>query len=216
MTPKRAARRRIVRKRLPKSERTRQAIVDAGYRLFLNKGYHATSMREIADEVGLSLGAAYNHFHGKEDIFVSILKERHPFLQIVPVMQAARGDTVESLVHDAAARMVEILEQRQDVLNLMFVELVEFEGKHVSELFELFFPPLIEFAQRFAQARGPLRPIPLPILLRAFIGLFFSYFITEKLIGSQLPSKMKEGAFDHFVDVYLHGIVDQSSVISHQ
>ncbi len=212
----RAARTQSTQKRLPKSHRTRAAIVDAGYRLFLNKGYHATSMREIADEVGLSLGAAYNHFHGKEDIFVSILKERHPFLQILPVMQAARGDTVEALVHDAAARMIEILEQRQDVLNLMFIELVEFEGKHVPELFELLFPPLVEFAQRFAQARGPLRPIPLPVILRAFIGLFFSYFITEKLIGSQLPPEMKEGAFDHFVDVYLHGILDQSSVSSEQ
>jgi len=209
MTLKRAVQRRTVRKRLPKSDRTRAAIIDAGYRLFLSKGYHATSMREIADEVGLSLGAAYNHFHGKEDIFVGILKERHPFLHILPAMHAAQGDTLEALVRDAAARMIDVLEQRQDVLNLMLVELVEFEGRHVPELFELFFPPLMEFAQRLAQARGPLRPIPLPILLRAFVGLFFSYFITEKLIGSQLPPELKESAFDHFVDVYLHGILER-------
>ncbi len=194
-------------KQMTKARRTRAAIVDAGHRLFLRQGYAATSMRQIASEAGLALGAAYNHFHSKEDIFVAILKERHPILQILPAMQAANGETVEELARDAAARMIAILSQRQDVLNLMFIELVEFKGKHVSELFPIFFPPLMEFAQRFVQARGRLRQAPLPIVLRAFMGLFFSYFMTEQLIGSQLPPEFKEGAFDSFVDIYLHGIL---------
>jgi len=191
-----------------KGERTRAMIIDAAYRLFLSQGYHGTSMRQIADEVRLVPGGIYNHFDGKEDIFVAMLKERHPFLQILPALQTAQGDTAEGLVRDAATRMVEILGERHDVLNMMFVELVEFEGKHVAQLFEIFFPPLMEFAGRLNEARGPLRPIPLPIILRAFIGLFFSYFITEMLIGSQLSPELKAGAFDHFVDIYLRGILD--------
>jgi len=191
-----------------KGERTRAAIIEAAYRLFIRQGYHATSMRQIADEAGRVPGGLYNHFSGKEDIFVAMLKERHPFLQIMPALQAAQGDTVEELVRDAATRMIEILGERHDVLNMTFVELVEFEGKHVAQLFEIFFPPLMEFAQRFNAARGPLRPIPLPIILRAFIGLFFSYFMTEMLIGSQLPPELQQGAFDHFVDIYLRGILE--------
>ena len=192
---------------LTKGERTRAAIISAAYRLFINKGYHATSMRQIADEAGLAPGGLYNHFAGKEEIFAAMLMERHPFLEIMPALQTAKGETVEELVRDAAAQMIELLGERHDVLNLMFVELVEFEGRHVPQLFEAFFPPMMEFAQRFARASSPLRPIPLPILLRAFIGLFFSYFMTEMLIGSQLPPELKEGAFDHFVDIYLNGIL---------
>ena len=190
-----------------KGERTRAAIIDAAYQLFLCNGFHGTSMREIADEAGLALGGIYNHFSSKEDIFVALLSERHPFLQILPALQAARGDTVEELVHDAAARMIENLGDRHEVLNLMSIELVEFEGKHVPQIFQMFYPPLMDFAQRFAQVRGPLRPIPLPIILRAFIGLFFSYFMTQLLIGSQLPADLKAHAFDHFVDIYLHGVL---------
>jgi AcrR family transcriptional regulator len=192
---------------LTKGERTRAAIISAAFELFISKGYHATSMRQIADEAGLAPGGLYNHFAGKEEIFVAMLMERHPFLEIMPALQTAKGKTVEELVRDAAAQMIEILGERHDVLNLMFVELVEFEGRHVPQLFEAFFPPMMEFAQRFTQASGPLRPIPLPILLRAFIGLFFSYFITEMLIGSQLPPEFKENAFDRFVDIYLNGIL---------
>lgn len=206
---KRAAKLRSKRKRLPKSDRTRAALVEAGYRLFVRQGYNATSMRQIADEADLSLGAAYNHFAGKEELWLAILHTHHPFYEIVPALQNAPGDDIESLVRDAAASMLSILNARQDVLNLMFVELVEFNGKHVAELFEALFPPLMAFAQRFAQVRGSLRPIPLPTIMRAFVGLFFSHFMTEKLIGSQLPAELRQGTFDHFVDIYLHGILAQ-------
>jgi hypothetical protein len=71
----------------------------------------------------------------------------------------------------------------------------------------------MEFAQRFMESRQEIRAIPIPILVRAFIGLFFSYVITEIIIGRQLPPEMQEGALDHFIDIYLHGILaDQSEI----
>jgi AcrR family transcriptional regulator len=190
-----------------KGERTRAVLLDAAKRLFVGKGYHGTSMRAIADEAGLALGGIYNHFGNKEDIFVAILAERHPFLVVLPAMQAAQGDTVEALVRDAAGRMIAELSQNQEFLNLMLIELVEFEAKHIPMMFETLFPPLMEFAQRFQEVRGPLRDIPLPIILRSFIGLFFSYFITDLLVGYMLPAEMKAHAFDYFVDIYLRGIL---------
>lgn len=52
----------------PKKLLTRQAILDAALRLFLEKGVAATTMRAIAKEAGLSAGAAYYHFESKEHI----------------------------------------------------------------------------------------------------------------------------------------------------
>ncbi len=190
-----------------KGERTRAALLDAGKRLFISKGFHGTSMRAIAEEAGLAVGGIYNHFGNKEDIFVAVLAERHPFLVVLPAMQEAQGSTVEALVRDAAGRMIAELGQNQEFLNLMLIELVEFEAKHIPLMFETLFPPLMEFAQRFEEARGPLRDIPSLIVLRSFLGLFFSYFITDLLIGSQLSVAMKTGAFDYFIDIYLHGIL---------
>lgn len=190
-----------------KGERTRATLLDAAKRLFVSKGYHGTSMREIADEAGLALGGIYNHFGNKEDIFVGVLMERHPFLVVMPALQEAQGETVETLLRDAARRMLAELSQNHEFLNLMFIELVEFEARHIPQLFETFFPPLMQFAQQLEEARGPLRDIPLPIVLRSFLGLFFSYFITDLLMGSQMPVEMKTGAFDYFIDIYLHGLL---------
>lgn len=190
-----------------KGERTRAILLDAAKRLFVSKGYHGTSMRDIADEAGLALGGIYNHFGNKEDIFVGVLMERHPFLVVLPALQTAQGQTVEALLRDAAQRMLVEMNRNQEFLNLMFIELVEFEAKHVPQLYQALFPPLMQFAQQIETARGPLRDIPRPIVLRSFLGLFFSYFITDLIMGSQMPVVMRTGAFDHFIDIYLHGIL---------
>jgi AcrR family transcriptional regulator len=196
---------------ISKGERTRTEITEAAYRLFLEKGYHGTSMRQIAKEAGIALGGIYNHFSSKEDIFVSVLLLHHPYYDVLPAMKAAQGETIESFVRDAAIRIVGNLDKRQDFLNLMFIELVEFNSQHIPQLFDRFFPQAMEFAQRFLESSHEIRPIPLPILVRAFIGLFFSYIITEIIIGRQLPPDMQEGALTHFIDIYLRGIlVDQS------
>jgi AcrR family transcriptional regulator len=126
-------------------------------------------------------------------------------------MKAAQGETIETFMRDAAIKIVGNLDNRQEFLNLMFIELVEFNSQHIPQLFDRFFPQVMEFGQRFLERSHEIRPIPLPILVRAFIGLFFSYVITEIIIGRQLPPEMQEGALNHFVDIYLHGILaDQS------
>ena len=190
-----------------KGERTHTAILDAAYALFLKNGYHGTSMRQIADQAGLALGGIYNHFGGKEDIFVAILIERHPFVHIGPALKEAQGDTIEELVCDAASRMIANLGKREEVLNLMFIEFVEFDSKHVVQLFETFLPQVMDFGEHITRARGTLRPIPLPVVMRAFVGLFFSYVMTEMLMGDLLPREYRQGAFDNFVDIYLHGVL---------
>ena len=55
-----------------KGEVTRLAIEEAALELFMEQGYHATSMRQIADKAGLALGGIYNHFSSKDEIFEAV------------------------------------------------------------------------------------------------------------------------------------------------
>jgi AcrR family transcriptional regulator len=54
---------------LSKGKNSRANILRAAHDLFLQQGYHGTSMRQIAEGAGTALGAIYNHFPGKETIF---------------------------------------------------------------------------------------------------------------------------------------------------
>jgi AcrR family transcriptional regulator len=192
-----------------KGKRTRGRVIQAAHRLFIKRGYHGTSMRRIAEQAGLALGGIYNHFASKEDILAAVMVECNPYRDIVPALEAAQGETAEELVRNAAAGMLAALENRPDDLQLMFIEIVEFKGQHFPQLFESLFPQMIGFAQKLVQMNGELRPIPPPTLLRAFVGFFFAYFMTEWLMGDQFPSEFRQGAFDDFVSIYLHGILKQ-------
>jgi AcrR family transcriptional regulator len=50
----------------------RKKIVEAAYSLFLDKGYHATTMSSIADSLGVTKPALYQYFPGKEELYAAV------------------------------------------------------------------------------------------------------------------------------------------------
>ncbi len=192
---------------LSKGERTRQAIEEAAYELFLEQGYSATSMRRIAERAGIALGGIYNHFGSKDEIFEAIIHDKHPYKQILPVISAAPGETAEEFIRNAAQALVDELGRRPDFLKLMFIEIVEFNTKHVGGLFQEVIPQVLPLIQRVQSPAGALRPIPPPLILRAFMGMFFSFYITEMMVGDIMPPEMREQGLESFVDIFLRGIL---------
>ena len=191
-----------------KGERTRQAVMDSAYGLFMEHGFHATSMRQIAERAELALGGIYNHFSSKEEIFAAILFDKHPYRKILPHILAAEGATIEEFIHDAAKAMVSELRREPNLLKLMFIELVEFNGKHVPLLIREIVPKILPVFERLVRMHRDLRPIHPAVLLRSFLGMFFSFFVTELFLGGALLGKlMPRNSFEIFVDIYLHGIL---------
>ncbi len=193
---------------LSKGEASRQAILRAAYRLFLEQGYHATSVRDISRASGLTTGGVYTHFAGKEAIFTAVLEEHHPFLQIPSAMAAAQGDTIDAVFHDMARRMVAALGTQREALNLIFIEVVEFQGQHFAEMFPTFFPLVAERIERAIHKQGSPRPIPTPTLVRSFFGLIFSYFMSNIALSNRLATD--EQSLNEFVDIYLYGILAET------
>jgi AcrR family transcriptional regulator len=54
---------------------TKEKITDAALTLFSEKGYKGTSVKNIADAVGIKDSSLYKHFKSKSDIFYTIVKE---------------------------------------------------------------------------------------------------------------------------------------------
>ena len=200
---------------LRKGEATRSRIVDAAYLLFLEQGYHGTSMRQIVERAGITMGGIYNHFAGKEEIWQAVLAAKHPYHEILPLLHGAQGDTVAAFVRDAATRLVAELGRRPDLLNLMFIELVEFDGKHVADLYHQILPELLPLAEVFARKQGRLRSVARPILARAFAGLFFSFYVTNLLLPPDVRTLMGSDALDAVIDIYLYGILDEATGSDH-
>ncbi|HYM48607.1 MAG TPA: TetR/AcrR family transcriptional regulator [Burkholderiaceae bacterium] len=58
--------------RSPRSDNRVSTLLDAAARLFAEKGYFGTSMRDIAQACGMLPGSLYYHFAAKEDLLVAV------------------------------------------------------------------------------------------------------------------------------------------------
>lgn len=57
------------------ARRTDARILGAATRLFSEKGYHGSTMREVASAVGIKAGSLYNHYAGKSDLLFRIARD---------------------------------------------------------------------------------------------------------------------------------------------
>jgi AcrR family transcriptional regulator len=195
-----------------RGEHTRSAILQAAHDLFAEQGYHGTSMRQIAKQADLALGGLYHYFSSKEEVFEAVFLAFHPYHEVLPLITAARGEDLEELIQDAIRRMAQAVKGRPDFLNLMFIEMVEFQSAHAQQLFTGLFPQGSEILQRVVDSfPEQMRPIPAPMVVRTFLGLFFGYYLTETTLAPGGPLEFQKDALQYFVDVFLHGILDNQA-----
>ena len=83
--------------RMPRSERRAQ-LLDAAQAVFVQSGYHAAAMDEIADRAGVSKPVLYQHFPGKLDLYLALLD------QSCDTIIAASREALES-THDNKQRV---------------------------------------------------------------------------------------------------------------
>ncbi|PZS71268.1 TetR/AcrR family transcriptional regulator [Stenotrophomonas maltophilia] len=87
--------------RTDRNEQRIAQILQAALQCFLVKGFHQTSMRDIAQGAGVSLGNLYNHFPGKEAIILAVAvaesEELAPLLQRLAVSDGDRAQVLAFL-----------------------------------------------------------------------------------------------------------------------
>lgn len=77
--------------RLPRGERRDQLLTTAS-EVFVDRGYHAAGMDEIADRAGVSKPVLYQHFSSKLDLYLAVLA-LHGDILVSGVRQALRTTT---------------------------------------------------------------------------------------------------------------------------
>ena len=195
-----------------KGETTRIAIEDAAMELFIEQGYHATSMRQIAERAELALGGIYNHFASKDEIFEAIIIDKHPYKRILPAVLAAEGESAEEFFKNAMRIVIAKLGEEPEYLNLMFIEFVEFKGKHGAPMLREISPKVLPVIERVVKSRKNLRITNPAMLMRVFFGMVVSYYITEMIVSNSVISKlMPKNPADVYADIFLHGILKPES-----
>lgn len=187
---------------------SRQDILDTAYRLFLSQGYAATSMRQIAQGAGIALGGIYNHFSSKEEIFQQLILSRHPYVQVIPLLNSVSGENAEEFLRNAAVIIQREMGSRPEFMKLMLIEVVEFSGAHFPGLFQTIAPQVLPLLQRFSAPNSRIRPLSPALLLRTLMGTIVAFYVTQMLMDHpDIPADLRNVTLSDFTDVYLRGIL---------
>jgi TetR/AcrR family transcriptional regulator len=84
-------------------ELSRNQLLDAAEEVFGRKGYHETTLKEIAELADFSVGSVYSFFENKDDLFVNVWIRRGE--QFTPEFETVLSATTDGL--DALRRIVE-------------------------------------------------------------------------------------------------------------
>src|SRR5271167_1678979 len=135
---------------LPKTRRggSREAIIEAAERLFLERGFGAVSMDELAEAAGVARRTLYNQFSSKEEIFREMLLRVSGQLEdAFPSGVETQGD-VEDVLR-LVARMILELHRHPEYLG--FLRMVVADSRQFSWIAEEFATVMDPLTERLAR-----------------------------------------------------------------
>ncbi|NTY00295.1 TetR/AcrR family transcriptional regulator [Deinococcus sp. JMULE3] len=105
----------------------REQILDSASRLFSERGYHATSMRDLAGELGMQGGSLYAHIASKEELLIEIVNQASR--QFDEALFTLRGEPMraDEKLREAMFRHIRVVADNMDSATVFF-----HEWKHLS------------------------------------------------------------------------------------
>jgi len=195
-----------------KSEASVTAVLDAGLELFSTQGYRATTLRQIAERAGTSVGNIYHHFPNKDAIYQRLIARywerlQDPDLPLNRLFAAARfPDDLE----DMAAAIEQVVTDNAAHVLLIYVDVIEFQGQHIRTFYE-------GMARRFESAYGKSfrdrraagefgNADPMMAVMIATRWLFYFYTV-EKCFGAPMHFGMTaRQAVEGFIQLLRRGL----------
>ena len=196
-----------------RSEKSRQQILDAALKLFSHNGYGATSVRDIAEEAGLSKGNVYHHFPDKETIFRGLLERYFQAMSQpeFPFNRALASGSFPENLEKIGEAVREIVRDYREYVALIYVDVVEFDGAHLNRMYgemaDRFQAFLAQFGPTLAldRLREGVSPLTAIMVVTRF---FIQYFAVE--VAFRVPNhfgKDSNEAIRDIVDVLKFGIL---------
>jgi AcrR family transcriptional regulator len=199
--------------RLERKEREfnmrRAQILTQAEKIFAMKGFHNVTMAEIATASGFSIGALYQFFKGKEDLYITMISEKldlmYAEVRNAPAVTEDIIDKIETLI-DAH---IQFVEKNTD----FFILLIKGERASASENMASLYKKLsdgyydhITFIENLLKDgidKGVLRNLPSRDMAEALFFLMRSS-ATTWMINPTKESLMSQKRF--IMDIFLHGV----------
>ncbi len=113
---------------------SRDDVVRAAGRLFAERGYHGTSMRDLGKELGLLGSSLYSHVSSKQDLLVEVVREGARLFEESAEKALATGGTATGRLDALVAGHVAVVVDNIEVARTFLNEARMLDGAHRSRI----------------------------------------------------------------------------------
>ena len=201
---------RPVRARRPRRGRdTRLQILDASLRLFSERGFARTTVRDIARAAGITDAAIYYHFASKRDLLVALFEEKGILTAIQDLEQLSTELPLRDTLLDITRRAMLVMQQNREFLRLVFMESLGSEPGAMEEsrsVIERWEQGLARLLRAYME-RGQVRRLDADTAARQLVTLARGAFMDD-LQERFGPSRGTGETLSSDLEVYLAASVD--------
>ncbi len=182
-----------------------EKILQTAKSLFVQKGYHGMSMREVSEALGVSKAALYYYYQDKEQLFLAILDSD------LEASSAALNDIIARPVssRERIQLFVEYILQQPPV-NRAAIRLASQEIGQLGEearsrfgaVYQANFIDKIAGILQKGMDDGEFRWMPAGVAARALLGIVFPYLDSMHAGAAAVPPE----TIQEVVEIYLNGV----------
>lgn len=181
----------------------RERILNEAALRFVASGYHAVSMREIAEGVGASKAAIYYHFTDKETLLLAIMEHSLTQLQRIVAQATALPGSIDAQLVAIVDGLLGLDAVQRAAMRLAMVELQhvgEAERRSFAQRYERQFISPIRALLTDGISAGTVRQLDAMTTTWAFLGLLYPFSMTAQRGRDARPDSQA------LVDLFMRGI----------
>jgi AcrR family transcriptional regulator len=186
----------------------REQILKAALKLFAERGFDATSTRQIASEAGIAEGLIFHYFPTKASLLAAILDNRRSFRsELRVILEGAEDRPVPEVLREVASGWLATLRRDAELVVLFITAQINTE---VNEAMQQVIGEGTFQVSGYLKARikaGELREdLPLQTAVAMFFSSLMIFFLTRRYLSEPEWEKQSDAYARELISVWLEGV----------
>ncbi len=188
-------------KNAPLVENRHQQIVDGACKIFFEKGYHPTTIRDIAKSCGMSMGQLYHYIRSKDDVLYLIHKHMHKVWY--DHLKKSNLEQIDDPVQKFTEALNQILQfqiENKKLIQFVYSESKYLDKKHRKVVLEMDYQNVIGFWRGLLEEVSQSRSIKGDLDILASLVAFTLVFLPLRgWTLKDIPTKKTLDALHEFI-----------------
>jgi AcrR family transcriptional regulator len=196
-------------KREAQAARRREILLETAFRLFSERGYRKTAVRDITRESGVTEAVLYHYFTNKADLLSAVVARYAPFARYREIIDEQSDAPVDEVLQRLGSEFLALLfERRSFVLGLLSEAP---NNPEVGAILGGFLGETVQRVSEYLRRRQELGHLSADIdvvaAARALQGGLLLQFLSRSLLDSSRPPTSGAASADDLVSVLMSGIL---------